>query len=231
MSSTSRLAPPPGPAVVTQTAGPAQVNPLLAAYLTRLAAHPLRTKQVTSGIFSFLTEIIANHLAGVPSKKVARDAPAYEHALAAAKIDSRAIKMALYGFFVSAPLNHVLVGKLQQVFAGKTDAKSRVLQILASNLIVSPILISAYLASVAIISGARSFNSVFAVIKGGLFKALRVSWVTSPLSIAIAQNYLSPELWVPFFNLVTFMTGTIFSTMIKKQRVAEAKAKDKSKDN
>jgi peroxisomal membrane protein 2 len=89
-----------------------------------------------------LTEILASHLAGVPSRKVSRDAPAYEHALAAAKIDSRAFKMGLYGFFVSAPLNHLLVGKLQKAFAGKTDPKSKVLQILASNLLISPIIIS-----------------------------------------------------------------------------------------
>ncbi|KAI0094771.1 hypothetical protein BDY19DRAFT_1080534 [Irpex rosettiformis] len=196
---TATATPPAGPAVVTQTAGPAQVNPLLAAYLTQLAAHPLRTKQVTSGIFSFLTEIIANHLAGVPSRKVPRDAPTYEHVLAAAKIESKAFKMSLYGFFVSAPLSHVLVGKLQQVFAGKTDVKSKVLQILASNLLISPILISAYLASAAIINGARSVNSVLAVVKGGLFQALKVSWVTSPLSIAIAQNYLSPEVRNSYF--------------------------------
>ena len=102
----------------------------------------MQPPNVIIGIFSFLTEIIANHLAGVPSRKVAKDAPAYEHALAAAKIESKAFKMSLYGFFVSAPLSHVLVGKLQQVFAGKTDAKSKVLQILASNLLISPILIS-----------------------------------------------------------------------------------------
>ncbi|KAI0348508.1 hypothetical protein BDW22DRAFT_1350736 [Trametopsis cervina] len=230
MSSIRATQPPTsGPAVVVQTAGPAQVNPLLAAYLTQLAANPLRTKQVTSGVFSFLTEILANHLAGVPSPKVSADEPAYKHALAAAKVDSRALKMALYGFFVSAPLNHVLVGRLQQAFAGRTDPKSKVLQILASNLIISPIIISAYLAYIAIIGGARSTSQVLATVKGGLFQALKVSWVTSPLSIAIAQNYLSPELWVPFFNFVTFLTGTTFSTMIKKKHLADAK--QKGKDN
>ena len=70
---------------------------------------------------------------------MSKDAPFYEHLLAAAKIDSQPIKMALYGFFVSAPLGHVMVGQLQKAFAGQTGTKAKVLQILASNLITAPI--------------------------------------------------------------------------------------------
>jgi peroxisomal membrane protein 2 len=47
--------------------------------------------------------------------------------------------MAIYGAFISAPLNHVLVGRLQKAFAGKTAPKDRVLQILANNVFVAPI--------------------------------------------------------------------------------------------
>lgn len=31
--------------------------------------------------------------------------------------------------------------------------------------------------------------------------------MTLPLTIVIAQRYLAPELWVPFMNLVQFVTG------------------------
>jgi len=47
--------------------------------------------------------------------------------------------MALYGFFVSAPLGHFLVGLLQRAFAGKTGLKARLAQLLASNLLIAPI--------------------------------------------------------------------------------------------
>lgn len=50
--------------------------------------------------------------------------------------------MAIYGFCVSAPLNHVLVGQLQKTFAGKTGLKAKLLQLLANNLLVSPVTVS-----------------------------------------------------------------------------------------
>jgi peroxisomal membrane protein 2 len=43
------------------------------------------------------------------------------------------------GFLVSGPLNHVLYDILNRVFAGKTGPKAKLLQLLASNLIISPI--------------------------------------------------------------------------------------------
>lgn len=51
----------------------------------------------------------------------------------------RAVKIALYGLLVSGPRGHVLVGELQKAFAGKTGRASKLGQIFASNLIISPI--------------------------------------------------------------------------------------------
>lgn len=87
-------------------------------------------------------EVLSAHFAGVPSKRVPKDAPLHRHILAALKIDSKVIKMGLYGVFVSAPLGHYLVGLLQKAFAGKTSRRDKLLQIMASNFIVSPVQIS-----------------------------------------------------------------------------------------
>jgi peroxisomal membrane protein 2 len=133
------------------------VNPLLAAYLARLIQKPLQTKMITAGrplceinpllklikviivgFLSFLQEILANHIAGVPVPAT-EDAPVYEKALAAVKINSRAAKMAAYGAFISAPMNHVLVGALQRTFAGQTSLRAKLLQLIVSNIFIAPI--------------------------------------------------------------------------------------------
>jgi len=82
---------------------------------------------------------LGSHLAGTPGQRPPKDAPHVLHLLAQAKIDTKALKMALYGFLVSAPLGHFLVGNLQKAFAGKTGTGAKIAQIVASNLLIAPI--------------------------------------------------------------------------------------------
>jgi peroxisomal membrane protein 2 len=90
------------------------------------------------GVLGFLQEVLANHIAGVPVY-APKDAPTPRRVLAAGKIDIRAVKIAAYGFFISAPMGHVLVGVLQKAFAGKTSSRAKIGQLLANNLIIAPI--------------------------------------------------------------------------------------------
>jgi peroxisomal membrane protein 2 len=273
--------------------------------LTRVP-RPYRT--LLKGTLCFLQEVLGSHLASVPVRKPAKDAPVYSHVLARAKVDARALKMALYGFVVSAPLSHVLVGELQKAFAGRTGRAAKLGQVIASNLIVSPIqtfckfreysrralhslarsaiadagccccclagffaeflrgfFLLVYLASLAVIGGAKSWDEVKKTVKAGFYPVIRVGfasvpsvvsvllicrvaatqvmWVSSPLSLLFAQKFLSPEvcdhthsrkvlndespsdagstfiqLWVPFFNLVSFVLGVSSSFTLQGHR-------------
>lgn len=93
------------------------------AYLRQLQSNPLRTKMVTSGSLSGLQEVLASWIAHDRNKN-------------GHYFTSRVPKMAIYGAFVSAPLGHILINILQRAFAGRTSLKAKILQILASNLIV-----------------------------------------------------------------------------------------------
>ncbi|CAE6483006.1 unnamed protein product [Rhizoctonia solani] len=206
------------------------VHPLLAAYLQQLSTRPLTTKAVTSGILSFLQEILASHIARVPSSLPPKNAPTYSRALAAAKIDARALKLAIYGFFISAPMNHFFVGLLQRAFAGRTGTGAKIAQIVASNLIVAPIQCAVYLASMAIVNGAKTTEEIIKTVKGGFTKVIRLQWITSPIVMVIAQKFIAPELWVPFFNMIQFMMGTFFNTQIKKAKLRQERAAQARKD-
>ncbi|KIY66167.1 hypothetical protein CYLTODRAFT_399177 [Cylindrobasidium torrendii FP15055 ss-10] len=205
------------------------VNPLLARYLAQLAHHPLRTKALTSGTLCLLQEVLGSHLAGVPPSRISKNLPFVFRLLAKYHFDLKAVKMALYGLLVSAPLSHVLVGALQKAFTGKTGIGARVGQILASNLLIAPIQTTAYLASIAIINGAASLDNVKKTVQAGFFPALRIQWVVSPISITVAQRFVPVHLWVPFFNLISFVLGTAFNARIKSMKLA-AQKKDKKND-
>ncbi|KAB8077078.1 hypothetical protein BDV29DRAFT_169061 [Aspergillus leporis] len=187
------------------TGGNAQ-NGYLAMYLRQLQRNPLRTKMLTSGVLSALQEFLASW--------IAHDVSRHGHYFSA-----RVPKMLLYGMFISAPLGHFLVGILQKVFAGRTSLKAKILQILVSNLIVSPIQNVVYLSSMGVIAGARTFHQVRATVRAGFMPVMKVSWITSPVALAFAQKFLPEHTWVPFFNIIGFIIGTYVNTHTKKKRL------------
>jgi hypothetical protein len=80
--------------------------------------------------------------------------------------------------------------------------------IIASNLLVSPIQNTAYLASLAVINGANSLGAVIKFVKSALLGIMKISWTTSPVALVVAQKFLAPETWVPFFSFISFVLGT-----------------------
>lgn len=79
--------------------------------------------------------------------------------------------------------------------------------ILASNLIIAPIQCGVYLGSLAVINGANSLPAIIKFVKMQIMSILKVSWITNPASLIIAQKFLPQETWVPFFSFVTFLLG------------------------
>lgn len=94
---------------------------------------------------------------------------------------------------------------------------------------VAPIQNTVYLASMAVIAGARTFHQIRATIKSGFFPVMKVSWVTSPIALAFAQKFLPEHTWVPFFNIVGFVIGTYINSYTKKKRIAALREKERKK--
>ncbi|KAK2072332.1 hypothetical protein P8C59_006691 [Phyllachora maydis] len=184
----------------------------LAAYIRQLEANPLRTKMLTAGTLGGLQELLASFLAKDRNKH-------------GDYFTARVPKMAAYGALVSAPLGHVLIWALQKAFGDRTSLRAKVLQILASNLVIAPIQNSVYLVAMAVIAGARNVHHVRATVRAGFWRVMQVTWLTSPLCLAFAQQFLPPSTWVPFFNLVGFVIGTYINTVTKRKRLAALRKK------
>lgn len=50
-----------------------------------------------------------------------------------------------------------------------------------------------YLASMAVINGAKSVDDVIRTVKSGFMSVMRLTWITSPLAMIIAQKYIPQE--------------------------------------
>jgi hypothetical protein len=77
----------------------------------------------------------------------------------------------------------------------------------------------------ALIAGARTYHQVRATVRVGFMKVMKVSWITSPLCLAFAQQFLPESTWMPFFNVVAFVIGTYINTITKKKRLAALRKK------
>lgn len=214
-------------------------NPLLARYVAALEANPLRTKQLTSGVLSALAEILAGHIAGVTPTAQPKSTSNHSNGgitdlvtstLRSLGLNDRCLKMFIYGSLVAAPLNHTMIGALQRAFAGRTSPRDKILQIIVSQLTVTVASSTVYLASMAVVNGARSAAAIQAVVKAGLWRMLQISWVTSPLAIAFAQRFLPLEAWEPSFTLLRFVLGTYFNTVAKRKQVALARQQKRKEE-
>lgn len=90
---------------------------------------------------------------------------------------------------------------------------------------IAPIQNSVYLISMAIIAGAQTIHQVHATWKAGFMPVMKVSWVSSPLALAFAQQFLPEQTWVPFFNMISFFLGTYINSVTKKKRLAALRKK------
>lgn len=178
----------------------------LQTYLTALQKNPIRTKSYTSATLNALSELIASVVAGDKDPKTG------------SYISSRVPKMALYGFFISAPLSHYLILALQKAFRGKQGALWKILQILASNLIISPIMSSVFVSYMAIAAGARSLEQVKKTWSQTIMPVLKSSWCVSPITLALAQAFIPELAWVPFFSAVAFVLGTYNNIQVKRKQ-------------
>ncbi|RIB18355.1 hypothetical protein C2G38_2000730 [Gigaspora rosea] len=195
---------------------------LLTSYNQQLHTNPLRTKAITAGILNGLQEFLAQELSGTKSKRKGK-AKEDDKLTLYDIIDERVVKMALYGFLISGPLNHGLFELSNKIFKNRTGSGAKLLQILVTLLIIIPIQNTVYLAAMSLIAGFRAPKQIFASIKKSLWPMMKVTWIIYPIIQTFAQKFLDPQLWVPFFNLVGFSLGLQASTKakIRQQKILE----------
>ena len=179
---------------------------LIEKYSNSLNSRPILTKAITSSTLYTLQELIAAAISRSPA-----DA-------------SKALRMTLYGFFVSGPMGHFLYAGMESLFAGVEGAKAGLMKLLFSNLVITPIQNSSYLFALGLIAGASPLKAL-QIVRQKLLSLMKISWVVSPLAQIFAFKQLEPRFYVPFFNFVAF----IFGTVINIQAKLEAKKNFKKK--
>ncbi|KAI5959081.1 uncharacterized protein KGF55_005572 [Candida pseudojiufengensis] len=197
---------------------------LNAEYLTYLVKYPLLTKSITSGILSGLNETISSAITNEYQ----------ESKILGFKVkhvfSPKLINMIIYGALISTPISHNLYAIINKIFTPPLTSKGKILRLLTSLFTVTPIITGCFVSWIAIINNykpnLKSFNPIneifriYKIIVGGLKKGylttLKTSLTVSFVSLIVANNYIQPELWVVFFNVVYFVLGTYQNTKLKR---------------
>ncbi|GAA6044064.1 hypothetical protein JCM8097_005011 [Rhodosporidiobolus ruineniae] len=214
----------------------AQTRIALASYLAALDRRPILTKSCTSGSLYLISELVSSAVAAKSLPPSARAKLNPEGAVGSGKGEvsvrqlwsqfGPAVKLAAYGFFVAAPLDHHLYELLGRVFAGRTSEKARVLEVVASNTVILPIQNAVYLAVLSVIGGARSAKQVFAEVKTGFLEVMRFTVVVATLALVFAQRFLPASSWTVFFSIVGASMDTVINVQEKRRAALEAVRRD-----
>lgn len=201
-------------------------------YLQYLAKYPLLTKSVTGACLGGLNEIVASIIAGDVQEVTLFDSIKVKNL-----ITPKVIGLFIYGFCMSTPISHYMYGIINQLYAGPPSTAKKVAQILTSLCTVTPTISAVYVLWIGLLNTYRpgkagsiggEIDRILAIIKASLKNSFgtmyKTSFVTSGLSLIIAQKYFPPELWVVFFSLVSFCVGTFQNTKIKRRNLALKRA-------
>ncbi|CCG23588.1 hypothetical protein CORT_0D07550 [Candida orthopsilosis Co 90-125] len=205
---------------------------LNAQYLAYLMQYPLLTKSITSGIFSGLNETVSSIITneyketkvlGIKVKHV---------------FSEKLLKMIIYGALIATPISHNMYAVINKIYKPPLTKRQKILQLLTSLSTVTPTISACFVSWISIINNYKrtscnpviELKKILFIVKAGLKKGylpvLKSSLSTSFFALLVAQNFIRPELWVVFFNLVYFVLGTYQNTKLKKlqkqQRLAEA---------
>ncbi|KAI9217156.1 hypothetical protein BC828DRAFT_391884 [Blastocladiella britannica] len=191
------------------TARPRAAAALWASYLALLASNPVLAKAGTSSFLNFLQETTSTALSGGSPTDGLR----------------KALKLATYGALIAGPMGHYLYDALNTVFDG-SSAASKIGQLVGANIIVAPIQNAVYLAVMAIISGRPD---VLGEIKRGFLPLMKLTWTVFPAIQLIAVKFLPPNLWLPYFNLMSFVFGVYINFKLKKEHQRRIAGQDKKK--
>ncbi|KAI8917066.1 hypothetical protein DFJ77DRAFT_499437 [Powellomyces hirtus] len=177
-------------------------------YLVSLREHPVYTKMGTAATLNFLQEVVATSVTGTDMETGFKKAGG----------------MAAYGALIGGPMGHFLYALMDRIFRGKTGVGTAIGKLLFGNLVIAPIQTAVYLAAMAYIAGAN-VRTIIQTIKTRLLPLLKITWMVFPTVQIIAIRYIRPELWLPFFNAVSFVFGTYTNVSTKLAIAKKGKGK------
>ncbi|GLU23331.1 hypothetical protein SLE2022_393480 [Rubroshorea leprosula] len=175
-------------------------------YLLQLQRHPLRTKAITAGVLSAISDLVAQKLSGIQRIQL-----------------RRLLLKVLFGFAYLGPFGHFLHILLDKIFKGSKDSKTVAKKVVLEQLTSSPwnnLLFMIYYG--AIVEG-RPWMQVKTKIKQEYPTVQYTAWTFWPVVGWINHQYVPLQFRVIFHSVVACCWGIFLNLRARTMVLTKAK--------
>ncbi|EOA21630.1 hypothetical protein CARUB_v10002042mg [Capsella rubella] len=177
-------------------------------YLSELQQHPLRTKAITAGVLSGLSDVVSQKLSGIQKIQLRRVL----------------LKVVFAGGFLG-PAGHFFHTYLDKVFKGKKDTKTVAKKVILEQLTLSPVNHLLFMIYYGVVIERGPWNLVRERIKKTYPTVQLTAWTFFPVVGWINYKYVPLHFRVILHSVVAFFWGIFLTLRARSTTLALAKAK------
>ncbi|KAL6992816.1 Peroxisomal membrane protein pmp22 [Sarracenia purpurea var. burkii] len=169
-------------------------------YLLQLQNHPLRTKAITAGVLSAISDIVAQKLSGIQKLQL-----------------RRLLLKVVFGFAYLGPFGHYLHILLDKLFKGKKDSKTVAKKVLLEQLTSSPWNNLLFMIYYGLVVEAQPWIHVKSKIKKDYPTVQYTAWTFWPVVGWVNHQYVPLQLRVIVHSLVAMCWGIFLNLQARSK--------------
>ncbi|KAG6754601.1 hypothetical protein POTOM_039166 [Populus tomentosa] len=159
-------------------------------YMLQLQQHPLRTKAITAGVLSALSDIVSQKLSGIQKLQI-----------------KRILLKVLFGFGYLGPFGHYLHILLDKLFKGKKDTTTVAKKVAVEQLTASPWNNLVFMVYYGMVIDGRPWSQVKTKLKKEYPAVQFTSWTFWPVVGWVNHQYIPQQFRVIFHSLIAVGWG------------------------
>ncbi|CAA6666097.1 unnamed protein product [Spirodela intermedia] len=159
-------------------------------YMLQLQLHPLRTKAITAGVLTGISDSVAQKLSGIPRIQL-----------------RRLLLKVLFGFAYAGPVGHFFHKLMDIIFKGKKDKKTVAKKVLLEQLTSSPCTHFLFLVYYGLIIEGRPWSQVRNKVRKEYPSVQLTAWTFWPVVGWVNYRYMPLKFRVVFHSFVACCWG------------------------
>ena len=174
-------------------------------YVKQLQQHPLRTKVITAGVLSAISDVVSQKLTGIQKLQL-----------------KRLLFKVIFGAAYLGPFGHFFHLILDKIFKGKRDSKTVAKKVLIEQLTSNPWNNLLFMIYYGLVVEGQPWVNVKAKVKKDYLSVQYTSWTVWPVVGWINHKFMPLHFRVVFQSLVAFFWGVFLNLRARSMALIKA---------